>query len=170
MQKNIRKIVIAALFAAMITVATYIIRIPFVGGYINFGDILVILSGWIAGPFYGALAAAAGSAIADFMAGYITYIPATFVIKGLVAFASYFVYRKLANKSGMIVSALIGEIIMVLGYFAFEGVLLGLGWGALASVPYNLIQGTLSFAGAVLIFSPLRKNAYLAREIHVLKD
>ena len=169
MRKNSRKIVIAALLAAMVTAATYVIKIPFVGGYINFGDILVIISGWIAGPVYGALAAAIGSALCDVMAGYVAYVPATFIIKGLVAVTAFYGYRKIRNIFGMIFSAFVGEVLMVAGYFLFEALFMGLGWGALVSVPYNCIQGSVSFVGAAVLFCAISKNKYLKNEAEVLK-
>ena len=166
MNKNVRKIVIAALLAAMTAVATYIIKFPLpLVGYVNFGDIIVLISGWLAGPVYGVLAAALGSAIADFMAGFVPYVPATFIIKGLVALAAYFIYKKLNNNAGLVISALIGEAVMVLGYFVFESVFLGLGIGAAASIPYNCIQGGVSLVCASLLFTALKKNSYIAKEL-----
>ena len=47
MNKSLKKLVMAALFAALSCVATYIIKIPTpgTGGYIHPGDAIVILSG-----------------------------------------------------------------------------------------------------------------------------
>ena len=81
-----RLIVLSALFAALACVATMVIRIPSpFKGYLNLGDSVVLLSGWLLPPVYGALAAGLGSALADLFSGYVTYAPATFVIKALMA-------------------------------------------------------------------------------------
>ncbi len=81
--KVVSKIVLTALFAALAYVATSIIRVPTVGtqGYVNIGDSIVLLSAWLIGGVYGALAAGIGSALADLLAQYVTYVPGTFIIK-----------------------------------------------------------------------------------------
>ena len=93
MKKNdsTRKMVLAALFAALTFVATLIhIHVPGMQtGYVNLGDCLVIISSLLLGPVYGAVAGGIGSALTDLVHGYVIYVPATFVIKtvmGLVVF------------------------------------------------------------------------------------
>ena len=55
MKNQTKKIILAALFAALTCAATMSIRIPTpgTGGYIHPGDAIVILSGVILGPAYG---------------------------------------------------------------------------------------------------------------------
>ena len=68
MKKNgaTKKIAIAALLAALNCVTTMIIKIPSpLKGYINLGDCIVLLSGWLLSPGYGFAAAAIGSALAE---------------------------------------------------------------------------------------------------------
>ena len=88
MNTSLKKIVMAALFAALACAATMSIRIPTpgTGGYIHPGDAIVILSGVVLGPVWGLLAGGIGSALADLLGGYLTYVPITFVIKGLGLF------------------------------------------------------------------------------------
>ena len=60
--QNIKKLVTAALLAAMTCVATMIIKIPTpTFGYIHPGDGFVLLCGVVLGPLPGALAAGIGS-------------------------------------------------------------------------------------------------------------
>ena len=101
MKYNLKKIVLAALFAAFACVATMSIRIPTpgTGGYIHPGDAVVILSGIILGPHWGLLAAGIGSALADLLGGYFIYVPITFVIKGVVAFAAGLIYQKIGKTA-----------------------------------------------------------------------
>ena len=56
---TLKKLVMAALFAALACVATMSIKIPTPGtsGYIHPGDAIVILSGVVLGPVWGLLAA-----------------------------------------------------------------------------------------------------------------
>ena len=68
--KKTRTIILAALLAALTTVATMIIRIPTPTlGYIHLGDGLVLLCGILLGPGLGAVAAGIGSMLADLFGG-----------------------------------------------------------------------------------------------------
>ena len=91
----------ASLLAALCCVATMIIKIPSpLKGYLNLGDCVVLLSGWFLSPLYGFLAAGLGSALADVFSGYVTYAPATFVIKGIMALIAYYDFcNNSANNS-----------------------------------------------------------------------
>lgn len=51
------------MFAALSCAATMVIQIPIATGYLNFGDSLCLLAGWILGPWYGFAAAGLGSAL-----------------------------------------------------------------------------------------------------------
>ena len=154
--KTIRKLVLSAMFAALSCAATMVIQIPIATGYLNFGDGLCLLAGWILGPWYGFAAAGLGSALADLLAGYGAYVPATFVIKGLVALIAALLLR-LVRKAGMpavwqlALSALPAEAAMVLGYFSFETLVLGETAAAAAAVPNNLLQAAAGIALAVLL-------------------
>lgn len=165
---NLIKIVMASLVAALCCVATMIIQIPTpTGGFLNLGDAVVIMSAFTLGPVYGAIAAGLGSALADIFAGYVQYAPATFVIKALMALCVCLVL-KLANNIVvkkpalfMIFIALGGilaEVVMIAGYFVFESTLLGYGWGALASVPANAIQGAAGIVAGTLLSELMRRT------------
>ncbi|MBQ4629999.1 MAG: ECF transporter S component, partial [Clostridia bacterium] len=53
-----QKIVISALFAALVCIATMIIRIPSpIGGYLNMGDCIILLAGWLLSPLCAAASA-----------------------------------------------------------------------------------------------------------------
>ena len=130
---TLKKLVMAALFAALACVATMSIKIPTPGtsGYIHPGDAIVILAGVVLGPAWGFLAGGIGSAMADLLGGYFVYVPITFVIKGLVSLCSALLYRKVGKNSKSRYTAVIlggvADIILVAGGFA--------------SVPANLVQG-----------------------------
>lgn len=147
-----------SLFAALVFVATMIIKIPtLTGGYMNVGDGIVLLCGFILGPVWGSLAAGIGSMFAD-LVGYPIYAAATFVIKALMAFAAYYIAKALKtffkkNRFiAYITAGLIAEFIMVAGYFVFEAVFMSYGLGAVVSVVPNIIQGVVGIAvGTVLM-------------------
>lgn len=146
-----QKIVMAAMLAALTCVATMIIKIPSpLKGYINLGDCVVLLAGWTLSPIYGFLAAGLGSALADLFSGYVVYAPATFVIKGVMALIAYYgfklLHKKIGNLPSRIITGIVAEAVMILGYFVFEGFLYGFG-PSVVNVPANSVQG---IAGLIL--------------------
>ena len=146
MNNNLKKLILAALFAALSCVATMSIRIPTpgTGGYIHPGDAIVILSGVILGPVWGFLAGGIGSALSDLIGGYFVYVPITFMIKGLVALAAGLLYQKVGktqkSRYAAVILGGVADIILVAGgYFVCEYFIYGA--GAAASIPANIIQG-----------------------------
>lgn len=146
MNNNLKKLILAALFAALSCVATMSIRIPTpgTGGYIHPGDAIVILSGVILGPVWGFFAGGIGSALSDLIGGYFVYVPITFVIKGLVALAAGLLYQKVGktqkSRYAAVILGGVADIILVAGgYFVCEYFIYGA--GAAASIPANIIQG-----------------------------
>lgn len=147
---DVRKLVIAALLASFVCVATMIIQIPNgLGGYLNLGDCIVLLCGWLLGPTYGALAAGIGSGLADVFASYVVYAPATFVIKALMAVISYFVARK-RGRFCRILSGICAEAVMIIGYFVYEIYLYGVS-SALPGIFPNVLQGIVGIVCALFL-------------------
>ena len=166
MNKKIFKPVLAALFAAIICVATFLIQIPVVvtGGYINMGDCFVLLSGIVLGPVYSFLAAGIGSALADVLFGYFTYAPATFLIKGLMALTVSLLFVKAKDKYSifkLLFIGLIAETIMVIGYFIYECFVLSYGFGAAMAIPGNIFQGVCGIFVNTLLVQIINKNIKL---------
>ncbi len=161
--KKIKKLVTGALFASIICAATFIIKIPSpaTNGYFNLGDCFVILAGLLLGPVYGALAAGIGSALADIIAGYVQYAPATFVIKAVMALSVCLIIRLFKNKNNLlakILSGITAEAIMVLGYFGYEAVILGYGLSAAGSIISNVLQGLVGIVASTVIISAINKS------------
>lgn len=174
MKTTTKRIVITAMLAALVCVATMSIRIPTpsTGGYIHPGDALVILSGIILGPGYGFLAAGIGSAMADLIGGYFIYVPITLIIKGLIALTSGFIYKKMQkNNATKYMAVTIGGIADVIfvafGYFFCESFMYGAA-GAAASIPANLIQGLGGMLIAMVLY-PVVISIREVREIQQIK-
>ena len=161
--KKVRKLVVSALMAALTYVATMVIRIPSpMDGYVNLGDCFVLLSGWLLGPWYGGAAAGIGSMLTDLLSGYGYYAPGTFVIKGLDALVAALIFKAMGRTSvAAIVSGVVGEIIMVVGYFGYAALLLGKGIGAAASIPGNLVQAVMGLAIGLILFTLLKRSKAL---------
>ena len=146
--------------AALVYASTKIIQIPSpTGGYVNLGDCFVLLCGWLLGPWYGAAAAGIGSMLVDLLSGYVHYVPGTLLIKGADAFVAALIFRVMGrSKAGLLVSGFTGETLMVLGYFAYSGLLLGKGLGAVASIPGNIVQGIAGIAIGMALAVVLQKT------------
>ena len=154
-------LVVSALLTALCCIATMVIKIPLpFKGYLNLGDSVVILASWMIPPQYSFLATGLGSALADIFSGYVTYAPATFIIKGLMALAVYFVCKLLKDKIGglpaIILGGILAEVIMVLGYFVFEGILYGF-VPSMVSIPMNSIQGVAGVVVGIILIKVFKK-------------
>ena len=165
MKSNTKKIVMAALMAALACVATMIIKVPSpLKGYLNLGDCVVLTAGWMLSPVYGFLAAGLGSALADLFSGYVVYAPATFLIKGCMALIAYFGFRLLHKKvrvlPSRIISGTAAEMLMILGYFVFEGCMYGFG-PSVVNIPANAVQGI-----AGLIIGIILTKVFVKSKIH----
>lgn len=146
----------------MVCVATMVVKIPSpLKGYINLGDCMVLLAGFVLPPVFSFLAAGIGSALADVFSGYFVYAPATFVIKGLVALTAFYLFKVLSKKTkeeiAAIVSGVAAEAVMVLGYYIFEGFMYGFGASAVNILP-NALQGVAGIVLGVILIKIFRKT------------
>lgn len=152
-----RKVIVASMLATLTFVATIIIKIPSpLNGYINLGDSIVLLIGFLFSPLYAFMAAGIGSALADLYAGYFVYIPATFIIKGIMALVVS-IFARTMPLSGKVLFAVISEMIMICGYYVFEGFLYGF-IPSLVNVIPNAIQGVAGIAVAILLIKLFEKR------------
>ena len=158
--QKVRKLVLSALMAALVYVATSIIQIPSpVNGYVNLGDCFVLLSGWLLGPWWGAAAGGIGSMLADLLLGYGHYAPGTLIIKGAMALVAALVFKAFRkNTAGALIGGVAAEVVMVAGYFGYAALLLGKGIGAAASVPGNLVQGAVGLVAGFLLLQVARRT------------
>ena len=164
MNTKTKKIVTAALMAALTCAATMIIKIPSpFKGYLNLGDCIVLSAGWMLSPAYGFLAAGLGSALADVFSGYVVYAPATFAIKGLMALVAFYgaklLHKRLGALPARIISGLAAEITMIFGYFVFEGFLYGFG-PSLVNIPANGVQGLAGLVFGIVLVKIFKRTEF----------
>ena len=143
---SVRQLTLAGVMAALVFVLTYLpkVPVPVTGGYIHLGDGAIFLAVLLLGPL-GIPAAAIGSGLSDLIGGYMVYVIPTVLIKGLMALVAW----KLCRKGSWLwaaVAFIAAEAVMVLGYFAFEAVTVGVSAAAAAILP-NVSQG----AGGVVL-------------------
>ena len=162
-----KKLVITALFMALTMVATMFIRIPLPLGYVNLGDVFVLLSVFVLGPICGTIAAGIGSGLADLF-GYITYAPGTLIIKSAMALVAWLIYTlllKVTNKKMLaeIVGGIVGAILMACGYFLYEMLFFTTVAVAIVNAPWNLLQGGIGVALSVIIMRILTATKALEK-------
>lgn len=165
------KLCVAAMFTAMVCVATMLIQISVSGmGYLNFGDCFILIGCWILGPVYGFAAGGIGSALADIFTGYAIYAPGTLVIKGLIAVAASLIAHAFIKKNeklwlaGHVTGAVAGETIMVVGYYLYDAVVLGYGIvPTLAGLPMNLLQGGFGAVLGVILIQVIARTGILKK-------
>jgi uncharacterized membrane protein len=149
------KVAVAAIFAALVAVATllFVVPIPATSGYFNLGETLIYVAALLLGPAIGAVAGA-GASIADVLVS-VQYAPGTLAIKGIEGFLVGLLYRELNKKIKSItvcasIAVAVGGFEMVAGYFLYETLVLGYpALVALSEVPINIVQMAVGLAIAV---------------------
>ena len=150
------RLVMAGVLMALACVATMVIQIPSpTHGYMNLGDCVVLLSGCLLGPVYGAVAGGVGSALADLLSGYAVYVPGTLVIKAVMAALAGILYRR--SRKLLPVGAVLAELVMIVGYWLYDGFLMGSLAGSAAGIPSNIIQGVFGGVCGVALVAALRR-------------
>lgn len=165
-KSHIKMMVMTALLIALGYAATSVLMIPSpTGGYMNLGDTVVLLGAYLLGPVYGAIAGGLGPALADLLAGYGIYVPATLAIKALMGATAALLYRALRKKTwALVVCGLVAETIMVVGYALYDALLAGSLAAGLAGVPSNLVQAMFGIVASVLLAMALRKSGYVKKQ------
>ena len=164
MKNNTKNIALAGLSTALVLLATLVIQFPFLNGYINAGDAIIIVSCFFLSPLTAAATAGLGSALADILAGYAIYAPGTLVIKALMAFIAALIIHKGHEKRSLIpafFAAVTAELIMVSGYFLYEAFVLGYGMPAIAYVPGNLVQAGFGVIAGCMLLAMLFRIPYV---------
>lgn len=136
-------------------------------GYMHFGDGIILLAALMT-PFSCAIPAAIiGSALADLLSGFAMYVPATVLIKGLMAavmglfsYKTGFMKQEKRPGTRSILLAAAGAaaagIVNVGGYFAAELVMYGMA-GAIVDIIPNIMQSLCSIAMLFILIPAAKK-------------
>ena len=166
MHNRVYKLVLASIFTALVFVVTYVVKIPLpIVGYVNIGDAVVALAAFVGGPIVGMLSGAIGSALADLAAGYVVYVPFTFVIKGIEGLLIGLLFLKVSDlRIKDLCMMAVAMFVMPVGYFAAESLLLpyidktfGM-VAAVASLPFNIIQYVVCVIVAAILLTVMKKQ------------
>ena len=159
-REKIQRLVWGAMFCALVFAATWIsVPAPSVGN-VNLGDAAILLASWMLGGAWAAIASGVGAALTDLVSGYAVYAPATLVIKLLMSVVAMSLLRlggRLSRRVWLlrVLSAALAEVVMIVGYFLYESLVLGYGVAAVASIPFNAVQGAVGIALALAAYELL---------------
>ncbi len=161
------RIVYSAAFIAIVFVATYFIQIPTTGisgGLIHLGNIVMFAIAVKYGKYYGAISGGVGMALFDIFSAWFAWAPGTLVVRFAMGYVIGLVAKDKAGQGANmvrnVVAILLGSVVMLVGYFIFEAVILGVGWAAISGVPGNLTQILIGFLALVIVpFLPQLKQA-----------
>ncbi len=146
-----KEIVFLGTLIALVTASTYIrIHIPIgTGGLIHIGTLTMFIIALRFGARYGAIASGVGMALFDILSEWVIWAPGTLVVRLIAGFVIGKVALSSKGQGELlsknILALIAGGVIIVVGYFVFEALIIGTGWGAVASIPGNLAQIAIGF-------------------------
>jgi len=146
---QVKKLVFASLFAAIIFIATYILHVPlpFNGGYIHLGDTFIYLAACIMPMPYAMAAGAIGAGLSDALSpGAFVWVIPTIIIKPLLTL--YFTRKpeKFICKRNIIGIFLAG-ITGLIGYFIAGSIISG---SIIAAFGFMLVDSIQPIASGIL--------------------
>ncbi|MGV8906155.1 MAG: ECF transporter S component [Acetobacterium sp.] len=156
MTTQTKKMTYCALMIAVTFVMTTLIKIPIPNGYVHLGDGAVLLCAYILGPWGGLVAAALGSAGADYFGGFGAYVLPTFIAKGLMAFIFGYFIERYPNKNKLFF-LFPAVAVMVLVYYISEIIMYGSLTAPLLNIPFNTLQGLIGIVVALVLYKPLER-------------
>lgn len=119
---KVQSMVISALMTALIFLFTRFLQVPIGVGYVHLGDALIYITALIVGGPWGVLCGVFAGALSDLTSGWAAFIPATVVIKILIALPFSLVRnksQKLLTPTTILLTIPSG-VITVAGYFAAD--------------------------------------------------
>ena len=144
--QTIYRLVYTGLFSALIFIGTFIFKVPTGIGYIHLGDGFIYIAAMMLPLPYAMVAAAIGGGLADLIAGYAIWIPATVVIKALSPLLFSSMVRKLLCFRNIMAMAF-GAFVNIVGYYLYGSLIQGNFIACLAEIPLNFVQ-----EGAACVF------------------
>ncbi|GEL14926.1 ECF transporter S component [Pediococcus cellicola] len=171
---QLRKIVITALFAAIIFIGISVFQIPIpamIGRpFVHFGNALTALAILFLGFGYGTLAGAIGLGLFDVTHGYVSTVYLTIIEVIIVAAVVTWVFKLLrrddTKKWHIVLVAFVAGLTKIFTSFGnslIEGVFYqGMQWhaafiGALASEPATVVNSITTFILVIILYYPLKK-------------
>jgi uncharacterized membrane protein len=152
-----RVLAVTAVMTAIVFVLTRMVQVPTPAkGYIHLGDAGIFFSALAFGPWVGAVSGGLGTALADITSGYPQWAIFSFLIHGAQGWVVGWTSRRWEGVPGLILSAVVGGVIVVVGYLGAGILLSGVG-AALAELPLNVIQVTVGAVVGVPLYAAVRR-------------
>ena len=160
MQNNdVKRMVLAAMFIAMVFVATYI-NVPFpgaAGGLVHLGTLMMLVIALRFGKYYGALAGGIGMALFDVSGMWYAWAPGTLIVRLVMGYVvGMIAYDRVKGQGGSMIRNIIawtfGLSVMVIGYYLYEAIFLTTFELALLSIWGNVIQFIIGIAAFPIVF------------------
>ena len=140
-----RRLVLLAMVASLVTVATAFLKLPTPTGYIPLGDGIIYAAALAYGPSFGAVSGALGSTLADLLGVYLIWAPWTFVIKGVAGWIVGRIGRE-KPRSTMLLSMVIAGFWTIAAYALGTAVLY-----SPASVPAEILGNVVQVGSGLAI-------------------
>lgn len=142
-RKQLFRLSLTGLFAALIWITTAYLHIPSHTGYTHIGDAFLYLAACLLPLPYAACAGVIGAVLADCLTGFAVWAPASAVIKAVTAL--FFTSRSkrilaVRNRWAVLPSAAVCTV----GYYLYEALITGNFLAPLAGIPGYLTQAVLS--------------------------
>ena len=165
-----RKLVFTALMTALTVAATVVLGFRTGDFFFNCGDTVIFVTAALLGPVPAMIAGGLGSFFAD-LAVYPATMFFTLVIKGAEGLICGLLMRLFRTRNrGKILapltggaSMLAGGAFMMLGYFICNSFIYGTPASALAALPADTVQASLSVAVACVLLYVMRLDALRVR-------
>lgn len=171
--KKIKDMVYTALLAALVCVATFIIKVPspVTGGYTHLGDGFIFIAVILLGKKNGAWAGAIGAALADIIGGYSIYALPTFIIKGVMALIMGTTIEKLPSliKNKWIAGAVMGSVWQVLAYYVVGSLFVGNFITTISEIPGNTIQSAAGIIVSAAFLAVFKNTPIKGVGAHLLR-
>lgn len=146
MQRNqIKLLCQTALFTALVFVMTAYLHIPVGRGYVHMGDGLIFLAACLLPRPYAVGVGACGAFLADSLTGFLSWAPASVLIKTLTVLCFSHKGKTLLNLRNLC-ALLPAAVLCVGGYYVYEALLYGNWVSPLTAIPGNLLQSAASTA------------------------
>lgn len=142
---RVRTIVLGGLFAALVLGATLIRIAPTDKAYFHLGEAVIFATAITFGRWYGGVAGALGSALADLLGGYAVWAPITLVVKGIEGYVVGTIGHG-KKPPQQFIAMLIGALILIAGYGAAAYFIFGV-----AALPTELIGDAIQGTAGIVI-------------------
>ena len=161
---DIKSITKTAIMAALVFLATYVIKIPSPNGYTHLGDCLIFVAVLILGSKKGALAGGIGAGLADLMGGYAQWVLPSFFIKGVMALIMGVITYRLFPKFrfGWFIGAMAGGLVQIVLYTLVKFPMYGAAY-AFTRLPGLVLQTVFGIVIASVIIAVLNESSLIKR-------